>query len=118
MKKFLITAIFVLGIFSMQFAQASAEEIYLGEDYYLMTETINRKTVGGNMMYFGCKVKQNTTNFDYDYIFYSDGLVVYDKMYFGEKRASGRFNVTAPGSASNTIAYKAFVVILKFYGLI
>lgn len=115
MKKFLVIA---LGIFFLQIAQVSAQEVYLGEDSYLLTETVSKKSVGGKMMLFSCKIKQGATNFDYDYMFYSDGLVVYDKTYFGEKRASGRFNVTAPGSASNTVAYKAFVAILKLYGLI
>lgn len=115
MKKFLLI---LPIIFLLQIAQASAQEVYLGDDSYLLTETVSYKPVGGKMMTFAGAVREGSTKFNYDYIFYSDGLVVYDKTYFGEKRASGRFNATSPGSASNTVAYKAFVAILKMYGLI
>ena len=118
MKKFFAVALLAFAVIIGQTAQVSAQEVYLGEDAYLLTETVNYKPVSGKMMYFGCTIKQNTMNFDYDYMFYSDGLVVYDKMYFGEKRGSGRFNVNEPGSSSNTVAYKGFLVILKSYGLI
>ena len=115
MKKFLVMT---LTIFLMQFAQAAAQEVYVGNDSYLLTETVGYKPVGGKMMTFYGTVREGSTNFDYDYIFYSDGLVIYDKMYYGEKRGNGRFNATSPGSYSNTVAYKAFVAILKMYGLI
>ena len=118
MKKFLATAILALGIFILQMPQAAAQEVYLGDDSYLLTETVSYKPVGGKMMTFSGTVREGSTNFDYDYIFYGDGLVVYDKMYYGEKRGSGRFNATSPGSYSNTVAYKAFIAILKMYGLI
>lgn len=118
MKKIFAVAALVLGIFFAQISPAEAEEVYLGDDCYLLTETVSYKPVGGKMMYFGCTVKQGTTKFDYDYLFYSDGLVIYDKMYFGEKRDSGRFNAVEPGSYSNTVEYKAFVAILKLYGLL
>ena len=73
-------------------------------------------------MYFNCTVKQvgsggATLNWEYDFMFYSDGLVVYDRTCRGEKY-SGRFNALSPGDHANTVAYKAFVVILKLYGLI
>ena len=118
MKKFLAMALFALSILILQMPQAAAQEVYLGDDSYLLTETVSYKPVGGKMMTFSGTVREGSTKFDYDYIFYSDGLVVYDKMYYGEKRGSGRFNATSPGSYSNTVAYKAFVAILKMYGLI
>ena len=54
MKKFLTMAALILGLVAVQLVampQVSAQEIYLGEDSYLLTETVSYKPVGGKMMY-------------------------------------------------------------------
>ena len=90
------------------FAQVSAQEVYLGENHYLLTETVNHKALGGKMMYFNCTVKQvgnggAAMNWKYDFMFYSDGLVVYDRTFDAYEKHSGRFNALSPGDHANTV---------------